>query len=202
MRNMPRAHYLRVQYAIKEVAFTTLLLARTCFSVVLAALLMAPLLSAQAGGAAPPKVQLESGRVAYVVDGDTIWVKTHAAEKPLKVRLAGIDAPEICQAGGAQARDLLRQRLLGQTVTISYQRRDDYGRVLARVSFRGDDVGRWMVGNGQAWSYRFRRSEGPYAVEEAQARRGRRGIFAAGNAENPRSFRQRHGSCHTPTGHR
>lgn len=202
MINMPQAQYSRAQYAIKYIALKTLLLARACSCIVLAALLMAPLLSAEARGAAPPKVQLESGRVAYVVDGDTIWVKTHAAEKPLKVRLAGIDAPEICQAGGAQSRDLLRQRVLGQTVTISYQRRDDYGRVLARVSLRGEDIGRWMVGNGQAWSYRFRRNEGPYAVEEAQARRGRRGIFAAYNAENPRSFRQRHGSCHTPAGHR
>ena len=134
--------------------------------------------------------------VTYVVDGDTIWVKTDALHKPLKVRLAGIDAPEICQAGGPASRELLKQRVMGKTVSVSFERRDDYGRALAIVHLQGEDVGRWMVGQGHAWSYRYRRNAGPYAAEQTEAERSGRGLFGNAQPENPRMFRKRHGSCH------
>lgn len=163
------------------------------------ALLLVLLLSFHGLAGARPAQQYQSGVVTRVVDGDTLWVRTPAAGKPLKVRIAGIDAPEICQAGGRDAREALRQRVLGQTVSISYQRRDDYGRVLAIVTWQGQDIGQWMVSRGQAWSYSYRRNPGPYATEQSQAMAARRGLFAMGAAENPRHFRKRHGSCHSGT---
>ena len=45
-----------------------------------------------------------SGIVTHVTDGDTIWVRPDEPNrKPVKLRLVGIDAPERCQAWGAQA---------------------------------------------------------------------------------------------------
>jgi endonuclease YncB( thermonuclease family) len=117
----------------------------------------------------------------------------------LKVRIVGIDAPEICQLGGPEARDALRGHVLGQPVTLtslSARSHDDFGRVLATLDKQGEDVGRWMVRRGQAWSYSYRRHPGPYAVEQAQAHAAGAGLFSHAAAENPRSFRQRHGSCH------
>ena len=146
---------------------------------------------------AAPVMQTQSGVVTRVVDGDTVWVKTGFAVHPLKVRISGIDAPEICQAGGGDARDALKQRVLGQLVTVSFKQHDSYGRALASVTLQGEDVGRWMVVNGYAWSYRFRRSAGPYALEQSQAVQSRRGIFSTGGAQNPRTFRKRHGSCYS-----
>ncbi len=137
--------------------------------------------------------QLKSGVVSRVVDGDTVWVK--AGSEILKVRISGIDAPEICQTDGIPAREALRQRALGQWITLVYQRHDDYGRLLARVELQGEDLGRWMVSQGHAWSYAWRNNAGPYAHEQAQAIAARRGLFAVTGAENPRSFRKRHGSC-------
>ena len=145
---------------------------------------------------ATPAIHIQSGVVTRVVDGDTVWVKTGLAGHPLKVRISGIDAPEICQAGGGEARDALKQRVLGQLVTVSFKQHDSYGRALASVTWQGEDVGRWMVVNGYAWSYRFRRSAGPYALEQSQAVQSRRGIFSMGGAQNPRTFRKRHGSCY------
>lgn len=145
---------------------------------------------------AAPTMQIQSGVVTRVVDGDTVWVKTSLAAQPLKVRISGIDAPEICQAGGSDARDALKQRVLGQHVTISFKQHDSYGRALASVAWQGEDIGRWMVVNGYAWSYRFRRSAGPYAAEQSEAMQLRRGIFSMGRAQNPRTFRKRHGSCY------
>ncbi len=115
----------------------------------------------------------------------------------MKIRIQGIDAPEICQAGGAAARAALKSRVLEQTVSISPKRLDDYGRVLANVDWQGQDIGRWMVSTGHAWSYSYRRNPGPYAAEQSQAAAARRGLFAGSAAENPRRFRQRHGSCHS-----
>ena len=149
---------------------------------------------------------MRSGVVTRVVDGDTVWVKVATRAKGaragevLKVRIVGIDAPEICQPGGSQALDALRSHVLGQTVTLSSpssRSHDDYGRVLATLDKDGEDVGRWMVRSGQAWSYRYHRNPGPYAAEQAQAQAAGAGLFAQADAENPRSFRKRHGSCYS-----
>jgi micrococcal nuclease len=137
-------------------------------------------------------------RVTRVPDGDTLWVKPLSGGTFRKLRLDGVDAPEICQGGGTAAREALAGRLLEQTVTVTERRRDDYGRALVRLIHRGEDVGGWLVREGWAWSYRWRHSDGPFATEETLARRDRRGIFVAAGAEEPRAFRKRHGPCPMP----
>ena len=132
--------------------------------------------------------------VTRVVDGDTLWVKTSAKAQPLKVRIQGIDAPEICQLGGVQAREALKRKALGQSITVTFGPHDDYGRTIATVHIQGQDIGRWMVAQGHAWAYTYRHKKGPYAAEFQQAQSARRGIFIS-DSESPRLFRQRHGSC-------
>ncbi|WP_296504794.1 thermonuclease family protein [Rhodoferax sp.] len=137
-----------------------------------------------------------AGKVSYVTDGDTLWVQPDAGGAPRKLRLDGIDAPEICQSGGEASRAMLAQRALHQHVEVTVRRRDVYGRGLARIRLAGNDLGAQMVSAGQAWSYRWRRDLGPYAAEEAVARQFRRGLFAVSQPELPRDFRKRHGSCY------
>ena len=137
-------------------------------------------------------------RVTRVFDGDTVWVQPLAGGRARKLRLDGLDAPEICQAGGEASRDVLAQRVLRQRVTVSERRRDDYGRGLARLTHGDEDVGGWLVSMGHAWSYRWRNSAGPYQPQEASALAARRGLFADAQAELPRAFRQRHGPCVLP----
>ena len=110
----------------------------------------------------------------------------------------GLDAPEICQAYGPASRQALQSRVLGQPVSVDGRRRDNFGRVLARIRWQQADVGEWMVRQGHAWSYRYRRDAGPYAAEEAQARAAQRGLFADAQALQPRDFRKWHGSCQEP----
>ena len=139
------------------------------------------------------------GTVTHVTDGDSLWVRPDVGGAPRKLRIDGIDAPEICQSGGVAARAVLSQYALRQRVQVTVRRFDDYGRGLARIECSGDDLGAQMVRAGYAWSYRWRRDAGPYAAEEAAARRGRHGLFAAAEeAESPRDFRKRYGSCQTP----
>jgi endonuclease YncB( thermonuclease family) len=138
----------------------------------------------------------QSGLVTHVVDGDTVWVQIGTHNNPLKVRLQGVDAPEICQAGGVQAQAALASRVLGQRVTVTSSAHDDYGRAVGTLRFQGEDMGRWLVANGHAWVYSFRQKKGPYADEFAQAQAVRRGLFSDAQAQEPRAFRKSHGSCY------
>ncbi|MGZ5270988.1 MAG: thermonuclease family protein [Ramlibacter sp.] len=133
--------------------------------------------------------------VTAVVDGDTVWVRPPSHGRPFAVRVQGIDAPEICQAWGPQARDALRGLLLARTVTVAERGRDAYGRVLARLERDGTDVGAWLVSNGLAWSDGFRHHRVPYADLQAAARSARRGLWSAGAPIDPRRFRRQHGRC-------
>ena len=85
----PLTQWIRVQAAPKLIELTLL------------ALIIFP-------AAAAATRQAQSGVVVRVVDGDTLWVKTGASQPPLKVRIQGIDAPEICQPGGADVSKQLR----------------------------------------------------------------------------------------------
>ncbi len=139
------------------------------------------------------------GQVTYVTDGDTLWVQPDGGGAVHKLRLTGIDAPEICQHGGKAARDLLAQLALHRRVTVSVTYFDRYGRALATVRLDGKDLAAQMVRAGYAWTYGWRGRPGPYAAEEAYARQARVGVFAAQRPESPRAFRKRHGSCHAVT---
>jgi micrococcal nuclease len=143
-----------------------------------------------------------SGTVTKVSDGDTFWLRpAHCGDtptsgcRPVKIRMLGIDAPESCQPGGERAAQALRSRLLNQTVQVTSSSHDVYGRALGAVRLQGDDVGAWMVSQGHAWSYRHRRSQGPYVREETQARQAQRGLFADASPTEPRVFRKQHGPC-------
>jgi endonuclease YncB( thermonuclease family) len=153
-------------------------------------LLLAPL-----PDAAPAATRFFEGTVTHVTDGDTLWVRPDGGGRPRKLRLQGIDAPESCQAWGPQARSGLRTLVHGQRVRVEQAGRDDHGRGLARLQRGGVDVAAQLVLQGHAWSHRFGRRPGPYDREEEQARRARRGLFAAHRPEPPREFRRRHGPC-------
>jgi micrococcal nuclease len=135
------------------------------------------------------------GVVTYVVDGDTVHVRPLAGGAVHKIRLTGMDAPEICQTGGAAARQALQGRVLQRSVTVSPQGVDDYGRDLAVIYLSREDIGQWMVQRGHAWSYRWRQEPGPYLQEELNAKLLGRGLFAEMSPEYPRAFRHRYGSC-------
>ena len=144
--------------------------------------------------------QAFSGVVTHITDGDTVWVQPDAAgtarhRKPVKLRLQGIDAPERCQAWGAQAKAALASRVLHQRVQVQARAKDSYERTLGNLRLGGVDVSAWMVEHGHAWSHRYRHHPGPYAELERHARTARRGLFADPDAIEPRRFRKAHGPC-------
>lgn len=141
-----------------------------------------------------------TGVVTRVADGDTFWLRVQGADgepgaKPIKVRLLGIDAPETCQAWGAQAKAALESRVLNRQVILRVRTTDDYRRSIATLELGGEDIGAWMVSRGHAWSTRFHRSPGVYAAQERAARAARRGLFASNDAVEPGAFRKARGPC-------
>jgi micrococcal nuclease len=140
---------------------------------------------------APVSAKPLHGIVSHVTDGDTLWVRP-ASGPPVQVRIRGLDAPEICQPFGPQARDALAARVLHRPVQVATRARDKYHRTVGRVSLQDQDIGAWLVAGGYAWSAHYRNRAGPYGDEERQARRG----LWAEPAVEPRLFRKRHGSCH------
>ena len=136
------------------------------------------------------------GVVIRVSDGDTLWVAPDGARrKPVKVRLAGIDAPERCQAGGEAARSALAAHVLQRRVAVQVRARDEFGRLVARVVADGEDVNAWIVARGHAWSPGWKHQPGPYAREENEARAARRGLFGQATPVEPWRIMRMDGPC-------
>lgn len=149
--------------------------------------------------AAPPP-GVSSGTVTLVIDGDTLWIRPDArsghSTRPRPVRLRDIDAPEICQPWGREAKAALESRVLHRHVRLRVLASDDYSRRVARLELvGGEDIGAWLVGQGHAWNSTYRQHPGAYAAQEHAARSARRGLFARGDAVEPRRFRKIHGPC-------
>ena len=136
-------------------------------------------------------------RVSYVVDGDSIWVRPDGGGTRVRLRIDGVDAPEICQTFGPESRQALQQLALNQRVRVTVWAYDRYGRAIATVvRLQGDvDLGERMVEEGWAWTDGYGTRLGKYWRAEAQARWAGRGLFAERWPELPADFRNRHGPC-------
>ena len=143
----------------------------------------------------PALAQTRLATVTRVSDGDTLWVRMDEGGARRKLRLLGIDAPELCQPHGAQARAALTARVLGRRIEIESHSKDGHGRALAQVTLEGQDIANWMVAQGHAWSPGFRWHPGRYAEAQRQAQASRAGLWAQNQPMLPRDFRASHGPC-------
>ena len=82
---------------------------------------------------APARIVLATytAPVVRIADGDTITV-LHDRQR-VRIRLWGIDAPEMAQAWGPEAKQFTAARVEGQTVTLQVHDTDRYGRTVAEV---------------------------------------------------------------------
>ena len=152
------------------------------------------LLLAVTGVAASAETRI--GRVVSIQDGDTLTVLV--AGQPIKVRLAGIDAPERDQPFGEKSRQSLSQMAFNRTVSVAMQKIDDYGRMIGVVTVVGLNVEVEQVQRGLAWVYRQYHHDSQLLVLEAEARAARRGLWAAANPIPPWDWRHGGQSRQTP----
>ena len=112
------------------------------------------------------------GKVVKVADGDTVTIVDDQGKKH-RIRLAGIDAPERSQPYGDISTQGLTELVSGKTVTIEYEKRDRYGRIVGKVFVdpHGDafcmaigcvkqtDLNLEQIKAGMAWHYKYYQME-------------------------------------------
>jgi len=121
--------------------------------------------------------------IKKVIDGDTLII-----ENDEKVRLIGIDAPEIhhpvipVQRFGQEAADFLKNLVENHKCTLEYEPdrvRDPYGRILAYVYVNGNLINAEMIRRGYAYAYTkfpFKRMR-EFQILEKQARDKKIGLW-------------------------
>lgn len=137
--------------------------------------------------------------VSRVIDGDTIIVSAPSSarsldDRPLdgeRVRLVGIDTPEIARPGraadcyGPEASELAKARLQGQPVELDFDTgtslRDRFGRLLAYVRVEGlsDSFNANLVRLGMAAACFDHRLRASYRQLESEARASGQGLWSA-----------------------
>jgi endonuclease YncB( thermonuclease family) len=128
-----------------------------------------------------------SGEVVGVADGDTISVLRD--NQPVKVRLDGIDCPELGQAFGAAAKQFTSSLVLSRTVSVAVRDTDQYGRLVGRVYVGRQDVSLELVRAGYAWHYKRYSSDPALTRAEQEARAARRGLWSDARSVPPWEFR-------------
>lgn len=127
-----------------------------------------------------------SGRIKRVADGDSI--ELWQAGRTIKIRLYGIDAPELNQDHGPEARDWLASRLWGKNARIETMDIDQYGRVVALVFVDEALINQALVAAGQAWVYeRYCEIDlcRQMQKDQKEARREKLGLWGQKNAPVP-----------------
>jgi endonuclease YncB( thermonuclease family) len=122
------------------------------------------LLSLQPGWAEDAQGIAESLKVVRISDGDTIGLEKTAGEKALKIRMIGMDTPELhlpvngknySQGHWAEEATRYLERLIpvGTRVQLKSYGVDNYGRTLGRILKDGRDINLEMVRAGFAIPY-------------------------------------------------
>lgn len=144
------------------------------------------------------KAQTESVRVKLeaIYDGDTITV-SDASKRDFKIRLIGIDAPELAQKFGDKARKKLAKLLKADknNIVVKAFGVDRDKRILGQVFVGETDVNLELLKLGCAWFYDSRgfgrENLKFYKAVFESARSERLGLFAKKNAQDPKEFRKK-----------
>ncbi|MCA1577658.1 MAG: thermonuclease family protein [Acidobacteria bacterium] len=132
------------------------------------------------------------GRVIEVNDGDVITVFN--LNRPVRIKLLAVDAPEAGQAFGDVAKKHLTDLVYDRSVLVEYQGISADGSLVGRVMLDKTDIGAQMIRDGAAWfdASNFHRlntaDREVYHQSEQAARRERRGLWQAENPIAPWEF--------------
>jgi endonuclease YncB( thermonuclease family) len=141
---------------------------------------------------APQAKAALSGNVLRVLDGDTLTVRLDGKET--RIRVYGVDAPEMKQEYGKEAQEFVENMILTEMVQIEPVDTDRYGRTVAIVHLRdGDTLESRLLAAGMAWLYPQYCKRPECAVwkeTEKQAKAAGKGLWS-GKAEAPWEWRKR-----------
>ena len=116
------------------------------------------------------------GRVVGISDGDTLTLLTQNRQQ-VKIRLHGIDAPELGQAWGQRAKQALSSLTFRQIVHVQEIDQDRYGRIVGIVYRNQHSINEALIASGHAWVYREYNKNKRWDTLETEARKKRRGLW-------------------------
>jgi micrococcal nuclease len=128
-------------------------------------------------------------KVKRIIDGDTF--ETEAGEK---VRLIGINAPEISDIFGQEAKQHLASLIGGRDIELQSDQissdRDRYNRLLRYVVLNGVDINRQMLLDGYAFAYLKYGFDRETEYKNAQLTASESGVGIWGNNEKEKIVKQ------------
>lgn len=150
-------------------------------SLIIAAFFLASIASA---------AEVLNGEVIGISDGDSLTVLVD--RKPIKVRLAEIDAPESKQPFGTRSRQSLAAICHRKPAQVTWQTRDRYKRIIGYVQCAGIDANAHQVRSGMAWVFdRYSSPDSPLYKLQDQARKAGKGLWADAHPVPPWDWRHR-----------
>ena len=96
----------------------------------------------------------EYGDIIKIIDGDTVHFLKEGDTSYKKIRLVGIDAPELKQEFGKESRQCLVELIENKPVELFKFGQDRYQRILAKIKIDQVDINLAMIKKGCAWFYR------------------------------------------------
>jgi len=143
----------------------------------------------------PAVAHAEQFRVVAVSDGDTLTIEPLEGGDRAKVRLHGIDAPELRQPYGEAAKAFTLNTTLFKEIEVrpEPQGTDRYGRIVAIVEIPGVGIlQELLLEAGLAWVYpAYCRDCGTWETIQEQARQLRKGLWRDENQVEPWEWRKR-----------
>jgi endonuclease YncB( thermonuclease family) len=136
------------------------------------------------------------GLVVGVSDGDSLTL-LDAEKRQHKIRLQGIDAPEMKQAYGQKSKESLSKLVYNKTIQVHWSKKDRFGRIVGQVMLGDVDICLEQVRRGMAWHFKDYQDEQSlkdrdhYDRAELQARELRLGIWQDAAPIEPSAFRQK-----------
>ena len=128
-----------------------------------------------------------TAKVRSVTDGDTVVIGRNGSVRV--VDLVGIDAPELSQDFGIEARDTIRAWTKGKKVTVELLGKEGSA-TGARIMVDGEDLAAKLVAAGLAWASKDASGEALKAAQE-KARAASEGLWAKANPTAPWDYRAR-----------
>src|SRR5215204_5208511 len=133
-----------------------------------------------------------TGKVIEVNDGDQITIFN--LNRPVRIKLLAIDAPEKDQAFGAAAKQHLFDLVYDKVVVVEYAGIGEHSNLIGRVLLNDNDICAQMLRDGAAWLDHFNKNllselqREIYSKSEQAARGERRGLWQAESPIAPWEF--------------
>ncbi|MBT1702222.1 thermonuclease family protein [Chryseosolibacter indicus] len=131
-----------------------------------------------------------TGSVTAIADGDTFTLLT-PANKQIRVRLYGVDAPEKGQDFHNVSKQYLSDLIFKKKVVVKQINKDRYKRVVGIVTVEGINVNEALLKKGLVWHYTQYDNNKEWAKLELKARKEKKAIWSMPNPTPPWNYRKK-----------